>query len=347
MNKFLQDLERESDAVRQSILSCPPNRTHTALAAGLKRIRALITDTCRMINKDSTEDLESFKEAVHRTYVSIATPFALSHVFEIPFRIYHDMLETTEECSRLAGYRFDKGLEYANLSIAEIGLRNLDQGFSHMELAKAEDDRIGHKTGVAKTNLQYILDDAYKSIQAMVDRSPISHLGKASELCETNLEWAEKCRLAKAMWKFGIRIQDSRSSLNNDELERDLISICKVVENYLKRKNPIPEVDSRKQTLTPLIEHAFQGLDWFEEWRSFRKGLGLNYSDPEFDDDKLVSLLSDDSRKREANIFCVLCIVRNFGAHVFNDRSALFSEREYEKAFSMCVEALLYTLDHI
>ena len=160
MNQFSQDLERESSAVRGLILSCPPNRTHTTLVAGLKRIRALVTEACRTIDANSTKDLESFKEAVHRAYVSIAAPFALNQVFEIPFRIYYDMLETTEECSRLTGYRFDKGLEYANLSIAEIGLRNLDQGFSHMELAKAEDDRIGHKTGVAKANLQYILDNA-------------------------------------------------------------------------------------------------------------------------------------------------------------------------------------------
>lgn len=347
MNEFLQDFKQEANVLCRSILSCPPNRTHTILVAGLKRIRVLITKACETIDTNATEDLESFKEAVHGTYVSIAAPFAMNQVYEIPFRIYYDMLETTEECSRITGYQFDKGLEYANLSIAEIGLRNLDQGFSHMELAKAEDDRIGHKTGVAKANLQYILDNAYASVQVIIDRSPISHLDKASVLCDMKLEWPERCRLAKAMWKFGVRIKDSRSSLNNDELERNLVNICKVVENYLKRRNPIPKVDSRRQTLAPLIEYAFQRQDWFDDWRSFRKNQGLDYSDPESDDDKILSLLSDESRRHETNMFCVLCIIRNFGAHVFNDRSALFSEKEYDKAFSMCIEALVYTLSRI
>ena len=347
MNQFARDFERESNAVCRSILACPPNRTHATLVVGLKRIRALATDTCRTIHTNATEDLESFKEAVHRTYVSIAAPFAMNQVYEIPFRIYYDMLETTEECTRLTGYRFDKGLEYCNLSTAEIGLRNLDHGFSHMELAKAEDDRIGHKKGVAKANLQYILDSAYASIEDIIAASPLSDLDNASVLCETKLEWTEACRLAKSMWKFGVRIRDNRSSLNNDELERNLLNICKVVENYLKRKSPIPNVDPRRQTLTPLVKHAFSESDWFDEWRSFRKNEGLDYSDPESDDEKLVSLLWDESRSHETNIFLVLCIVRNFGAHVFNDKSALFSDKGYEKAFSMCVEALVYTLSRI
>jgi hypothetical protein len=347
MNQFSQDFKREANVLCGSILSCPPNRTHTILVAGLKRIRRLIAEACGTIDANATEDLESFKEAVHRTYHSIAAPFAMSNVYEIPFRIYYGMLETTEECSRLTGYHFDKGFEYANLSTAEVGLGNLDQGFSHMELAKAEDDRIGHKKGVAKTNLQYILDNAYAWAQLMIGESLISHPEKVSVLCEAKLEWTEKCRLAKAMWKFQLRIKDSRSSLNNDELERNLVNICKVVENYLRRKTPMPNVEPRRQALARLIDHAFDKSDWFDEWRSFRENQGLDYSDPVSDDEKLVSLLVDNSRRHETNVFCVLCIIRNFGAHVFNDGSALFSEKEYKKAFSMCIEALVYTLSRI
>jgi len=51
------------------------------------------------------------------------------------------MLETTETCENATGNTFDKGFEYANLSVGEIGLDNLEKSFSHMELALAEHER--------------------------------------------------------------------------------------------------------------------------------------------------------------------------------------------------------------
>jgi hypothetical protein len=343
--KDFSSLKREADNVCQSILTCPPNRTHGSLVSGLKRLRNLVIDTCKGIDLGSTAELDYFKEVVHEAYWTIAEPFNMQQVFEIPFRVYYDMSETIDECTQLTKFKFDKGFEYANLSIAEVGLRNLDQGFAHMELAKAEDDRIGHKKGVAATHLQYIFDKAYMWINSLSAKSTNST--KTSTICETKLEWTEKCRLAKSMWKFQIRIKDNRSSLNNEDLERNLVNICKIVENYLRRKNPIPGLDPRRQTLTPLVNHAFEGYGWLEDWRAFRDDKKLDYSDPEIDDMKLVSLFSDESRIHEANIFLAVCMIRNFGAHIYNDQSALFSREKYDTAFSMCVEALMYTLSHV
>ena len=65
------------------------------------------------------------------------------------------------------------------------------------------------------------------------------------------------------------------------------------------------------------------------------------------DDQRLMAILVDNSRKYEANIFLVLAIVRNFNAHVFNDQSRLFISKNYSKAFFMCLEALMYILTNI
>lgn len=341
MQQLAETLQREADAVRHSILDCTPNRTHIVLVRGLKRLREKVFEVCKCINPSSTEELDSFKEAMHRAYVSIAEPFRMQQIYEIPFKIFFDMLQVAEDCSRIAEHRFDKGLEYANLSVAEVGLRNLDEGFSHMELAQAEDDMIGHK-GVAKQNLQYIFDKAYATIDTLVAESPLSSLPKSSTICEPNLKWTEKCRLAKAVWKFNFRIRDNRSSLNNEDLERNLLNVCKVAENFLKRK--FPRAPRKDQKLTPLISYAFRGKrDLYKEWDSVSK----EYYDPLGDDERLIQILFDQSRSYLANAFLVLAIARNFSAHIFNDESNLFLETNYTKAFSMCIGALMYILGNV
>jgi hypothetical protein len=298
------------------------------------------------VNESARADLDSFAAAVYDAYSMIAQPFASEQMHEVPFKVYWDMLQTTEEYTKLTGHRFHEGFEYANLSVAEIGLRNLDEAFSNMELAQAEDDRVGHKKGVAKANLQFILDQAYGLIDLLMLRSQLRGIQKASVLCEAKLDWAGKARLAKSMWKFHRRIRDKRSSLNNDDLERNLLNTSKIVENYLKRRKPIPDIDPRRQTLGHLVKHAFRGYKRLDEWNTFSGNEGLGYFDPDTDDKKLIGVLTDESRSHEAIIFLALCIIRNFGAHIFNDQSHLFAENEYDTAFRMCVEALMYALGH-
>jgi hypothetical protein len=345
--QFRQILEREANTVYESILRCTPNKTVITLIRRLGRMRAVVVRTCREVHQRAPEELDSFMLALHDAYLMIAQPFVSEQMYEVPFKVYWHMLETTEECAKLTGHRFHQGFERANLSIAELGLRNLDEAFSNMELAQVEDDTVGHKTGVAKSNLRYILGNAYASIDALLTESQAQSRQKAGALCEEKLEWGEKARLAKCVWKFQRRIKDNRSSLNNDDLERNLLNICKIVENYLKRKNPIPDLDPRRQTLIPLVKHAFSRCRWLDEWNTFSKERGLGYADPDADDKKLVGLLTDKSRSHEANIFLTLCIIRNFGAHIFNDRSRLFSEEDYDMAFSVCIEALMYTVSHV
>jgi hypothetical protein len=345
--QYREILKREANAVYESILRCAPNRTVITLIRRLGRMRAVVVRTCREVHQRAPEELDSFMLALHDVYLMIAQPFVSEQTYEVPFKVYWHMLETTEECTKLTGHRFHQGFERANLSIAELGLRNLDEAFSNMELAQAEDDRVGHKKGVAKANLQFILDHAYGLIDVLMLRSKLPDIPKASTLCEAKLEWAEKARLAKSIWKFHRRIRDNRSSLNNDDLERNLLNISKIAENYLKRKNPIPGVDLRRQTLSPLVRHAFSGYKWLREWQTFSEKKKLSYSYPDADDKKLIDILTDESRSHETNIFLALCIIRNFGVHIFNDQSRLFSEREYDMAFSMCLEALLYTVSHV
>jgi hypothetical protein len=305
----------------------------------------LIIERCKSIDPNSKkETYEDFKENLHRAYASVAKPFIMTQNYEIPFRIYWHMLETTEECIRVTGYEFDKGLEYSSLSVAEIGLRNFEQGFSHMELAAIEDKRIGHTTGLADENIQRIVNESYKWLDELMRSSGLSGIPDAKSLCDEALEWTEICRLAKCLWQYRLRITDNRSSVNNESLERILLNMCRIVENYLRRKNPDPNEPKHKQTLgRTLIPHSFHSMAWFTAWNSEAK----TYTDPNTDDARLVNILLDTSRPYEANVFLALCTIRNFSVHVFNDKSNLFLRSNYEKAFLMCAEALMYTVLHV
>lgn len=307
----------------------------------------MILETCNQVDKNSRSELEWFKERVHAAYSIVAdvlkpSEFSARQFYEIPLIVYRRMLVTTQECAKLTGYPFDMGFEYANLSVSEIGIGNYEASFSHLELANVEDDRIGHKGGVAGSNLENVVfENAYLWAAHMTSQFTIQQV---KEMCRTKLDWTERCRFAKAMWRFESRIADNRSSLNNEDMERNLVNLCKTVETYLKRNHPLPKVPAYKQTLSPLIEYTFSKHEWFNDWVIFAQSEKLDYADPSVDDMKLSNVLLDKSRSRQTNMFLALCIIRNFGTHSFNDRSVLFNEREYAIAFKMLVEALMYTL---
>ena len=344
--KDLEALRRAADAISQSILTASPIGILHTLNEGLEQMRVLAVEICKTIDRSSRPEFESFKENMHSAYAIIADTlkpkrFTAEQLYEIPLAVYRRMLVTTQECANLTGYPFDKGFEYANLSVSEIGLGNYEASFSHLELAKAEDDRIGHETGVAKFNLENVVfGNAYVWAAHMTTQFSIQQV---RAMCKEKLDWTEKCRFAKAMWKFQSRIADHRSSLNNEDLERNLVNICKTVEAYLKRMHPLP-TSPQKQTLRKLVEYAFSSHGWWKDWTGFVKSNDLDYADPKVDDAKLASILSDESRSRETNMFLALCLIRNFGTHAFNDESVLFHEREYGIAFSMLVEALMHVI---
>jgi len=316
----------------------------TTLIQGLDRLRKIILETCKTLDPSSAVEVDSFKDALHRAYASIAEPFRLTGAYEIPFRVYYHMLETIDECSKITRprYEFDKGLEYNNLSIAEYGLRNLEAVFSHMGLAQVEDQRIGNTRGAARQNLQFIFDKAYALMDELIAATPMPIPPDSRFICEEKLVWTERCRLAKSVLKFDFRIKDHRSSLNNEDLERNLYNICKVTESYLKRRSP--DLEMSKQNLSLLIPHAFEGkCSWYKEWEPESK----KYVDREKDDKRLIQVLFDRSRNYLANAFLVLSITRNFSAHILNDESELFLETNYPRAFSMCLLALMYTLTSV
>jgi len=335
-------LQIKANTICELLLATRPDRVHYVLDSSLAELSALVIDLCKSIPPESEKKgLDEFKENVHNAYVSIGNPFLKTQNYEIAFKIYRSMLETTEKCIQISRHHFDKGLEYCNLSIAELLLGNLETAFSHMELALVEDERIGHTTGVARPNLESIVSRACEIVDDMMKTSYFHDLPDATSLF-TKLDWPLKCRLTKTLWKFHHRIRDDRSSLNKEDLERNLLNLCKVTENYLKEK--FPKLRSEHQTLSPLIDHAF-GSDevkysWLAEWKPIPK----KYDGSADSEKRLIDSLSDKTRKYETNIFLVLCVIRNFSAHVFNDQSDLFLEANYDKAFSMCIEALMYTL---
>lgn len=313
-------------------------------------MRALVIETCKSIDKNSTSELESFKERMHGAYAVIAATlkpreFTTQQLYEIPLIVYRQMLVAIQQCTELTGYLFDKGFEYTNLSVCEIGLGNYEASFSHLELAKVEDGVIGHDTGVAESNLENVVfENAYRLAAHMTSQFTIQNV---RTMCKQKLNWTEICRFAKAMWKSQFRIVDHRSSLNNEDLERNLVNVCKIVESYLKRKHPLPETPPHKQMLRNLVEYAFNSHPWYRDWMDFARCHDLGYADPKVDDMKLASVLSDKSRSRQTNMFLALCIIRNFATHTFNDNSVLFHKKEYDIAFSMVVEAFMYTIANV
>jgi hypothetical protein len=141
-----------------------------------------------------------------------------------------------------------------------------------------------------------------------------------------------------------------RSLAVKDTAETNILKLCKLTENYLKQKL---KLKTHNITLNPLIQHGFkkntariskEGIDWFKEWEKNWLNLGHTRYENSQDDWKIETVVKskDDS---VAKAFKLLSVIRNFTAHIYNQKSILF--KKYEECFILCLKALIYTLKYV
>ena len=152
---------------------------------------------------------------------------------------------------------------------------------------------------------------------------------------------AEKYRLFVIILK-GQPPQDNRGTIVKESMDRILNSLGKLTEAYLKRAT------HRTGELAQQICQAFPTASYL--WRSdFQTWLNVVHPSYELpaDDQKIIDILNDRVSPYEAKIFELLCLTRNFTAHIVNDSSTLFAVVNYKAIYEMCLAAFLYTLNEI
>lgn len=100
----------------------------------------------------------------------------------------------------------------------------------------------------------------------------------------------------------------------------------------MKRTRPATQPSLR---LTNLIQQAFPSSTYpsRKAWQYWVESVSPSYEDPR-DEKKIAEILYSRTTGYEARMFEMLCLMRNFTAHLFNDRSMIFQDVTYEMVFS-------------
>jgi len=339
-----ETFDEELQTLIAEVHRCSILTAHERLTKTLGKARVIFQEEAKILGRNGTkEHYEHFKERIHAWYNQLAFPFirrgSPSPLAEIAARSYSHLAGTLSSCREITEYAFDLGLAYHNLGIALIRLGDFEAGVSWIELASVEDAQIGHTTGAAGPVLQQIERDAWSACDGVVSKAA-TKLGPTETVVKSLIN-TERYRLLQIILRFNTQIKDYRGYLEKDTLERNLSNLARLTEHYLRRTRPKSDGN-----LVNLIQNAFdmKVFPWRRSWQDWKDTVTTHYYGPN-EDGKISDILSDKTDLYEAKMFKLLCLLRNFTAHVFNDRSCIFDN--YERVFEMCLAAFLYTANTI
>lgn len=295
----------------------------------------------RFLGRTSTKArYVKLKGEMHQAYVSLGDPLLRRGFFDLCLMVFSALEQTIDKCRRITGaVDFSKGLALYYQGGAYIFQKNPSRGISLIELALEEDKELAHR-GEAERYLRRMSADACRY---MIDL--LSYDRNYASLDPTRIIdrlGNDRYRLMAIMFEYHNRLTDLRSLRVKDDAETSIMRICKLTEYYLKNK-------LRKAVeLSPLIESAFSHdkhrFSWYTKWARWKSDRGATSYASAGDDAKIEGILqsSDDSVLKS---FKLLCLLRNFTAHIYNEQSILFDR--YEECFKACLGALMYTVNYV
>lgn len=282
----------------------------------------------------------NLKEEMHREYIDLGAPLLESGFLDLSLVVFSALEQTLQKCRDITGaVDFSKGLAFFYQGRILICQENFTRGVALIQLAWEEDKELTHR-GAAEKILEDWSDDACKYIKELLSCNP--EYDALDPLTILNRLGNERYRLMAIITDYQTRLTDWRSLALKDAAETNMMRICKLTEYYLKTKLNVSDM------LGPLIEKAFSKdkelFPWFQQWANWKSTRGsADYRYPR-DDTKIKTILeSTDSTILKA--FKLLCLLRNFTAHIYNEQSILFDM--YEECFKACLGALMYTVNYV
>ena len=259
---------------------------------------------------------------------------------DFSLKIYSALGKTIQECRDITdAVDFSNGLAFYNQGMVQMLQDNFGRGVALIQLAWEEDKELVHH-GEAEKRLEEwssefcsLILDLFRDDQHFNKMEPTNILSRLGN---------EKYRLMAIVIDHNTRLKDWRSLAIKDAAETNILRICKLTEYYLKTKLP------RSDELPAMIEFAFSKnkklFSWFKKWAKWKGAKGATSYRYPTDDSKIIDILDspDDSVLKS---FKLICLLRNFTAHIYNERSILF--RRYEDCFKTCLKALMYTINYV
>jgi hypothetical protein len=264
--------------------------------------------------------------------------------------VYEHMLRAITKAEEKNRVEIHKGLPLHNIGVAQINLRNYDEGIPNILKAYEEDVKTFGKTKAKNMLAHKVKEGLYAFVSKVIDNNYLPKFNKRTGLKISNtaslldsMNEAEKLFLAKII--TSKKLVSFHSDLYTKVVMFDnLRNLGLLLESNLRRRS------KKNEYLPDLIKGIFSKEEWKKHFAANAKL--KKYSDVKDFQEKLMKidkLKSSGKRKVDfvTNSFLTISLMRNFTAHYLSEKlSILKNSKKYDKTFAREIFAVLYSLNY-
>lgn len=276
--------------------------------------------------------------------------FLQNRMYLDALKIYDHMLHTIMKTESGKGIEIHKGLPLHNMGVAQINLKNYDEGIPNILKAYEEDIKTFGKAKAEAMLAHRVKEGLFDFVSTVIDNNFLKGFNVCSGLnvkdtasLMQNMDETEKLFFAKTVnSKKLITFHDD--IYTRIAMFDNLRDLGLLLESNLKRRS------KQVGTLPDLIMKLFSKEEW-------EKGFEANKSLKSYDDtkdfqDKLekIEKLKFSGKPNVdflTNSFLTIALIRNFTAHYLIEQlDILKDQKKYDGIFAREVFAMLYSLNY-
>jgi tetratricopeptide (TPR) repeat protein len=262
--------------------------------------------------------------------------------------IYEHMLQTISNTEK-QGVDIHKGLPLHNIGVAQINLRNYDEGIPNILKAYEEDVKSLGSAEAEKQLAYRVKEGLFDFVSRVIDNNYLKEFNANAGLkvkdtisLMQNMDEAEKLFFAKTVnSKKLVTFHDD--IYTRVTMFDNLKNLGLLLESNLKRRS------HRTEQLPGLVTNIFKE-SWKRDYEAARsKDLTCYSSVGDFEKKlEIIEKLKLSGKPGDdflTNNFLTTTLVRNFTAHYLNEKLNILSDsKEYDRVFAREIFSILYSL---
>ena len=275
--------------------------------------------------------------------------FLGSGMYSDAVRVYSHMLETIAQVEAQQNVEIHKGLPLHNMGVAQIYLKNYDEGIPNILKAFEEDVKTFGKAAAEKQLASKVKEGLFEFSCRIIDGNYLKEFTTKSgiKVKDTitllqNMDETEKLFFAKIINSSKL-VQFHDDIYTRVAMFDNLGNLALLLESNLKRRSTFP------QTLNGLITRIFKGSPW---QKAYENNIGklTSYDGLKDFEAKLETILKGSfSGKPEDNFvirnFLITSLIRNFTTHYINEKLSILSDpKKYLEIFKSEISSILFCL---
>lgn len=264
-------------------------------------------------------------------------------------KVYTHMLETIAQVEEKQKVEIHKGLPLHNMGVAQLYLKNYDEGIPNILKAFEEDIKTAGKTTAEQQLASKVKEGLFEFSGRIIDGNYLKEFTTQSGMAVKdtitlmqNMDETEKLFFAKIINSSKL-IQFHDDIYTRVAMFDNLGNLALLLESNLKRRSTFP------QRLNGLITRIFKGTSWQKIYES-KIGELTSYDNLGDFESKLENILTGSfSANSQGNFiirnFLATSLIRNFTTHYINEKLGFLSDpKKYNDVFKAEVFSILYCL---